>query len=179
MIKNIVRFILIIFFLSINQSFSSESDKAGNDGVGSITPKTSIAKKPVKISKYKSVEKKMVKAKKLEEKGKFKKAEKLYNEALEALYKANKELPFHPEILNYLGFANNKINKLEDAEIYYVMGLEISPNHLSMNEHLGKLYVETNRIKLAKERLDVLKNCNCQEYEELKAIIASEKVSKY
>ena len=74
---------------------------------------------------------------------------------------------------------NNKINKLEDAEIYYVMGLEISPNHLSMNEHLGKLYVETNRIKLAKERLDVLKSCNCQEYEELKAIIASEKVSKY
>jgi hypothetical protein len=44
---------------------------------------------------------------------------------------------------------------------------------------LGELYVVTNRIDLAKERLDVLKSCNCEEYKELKAIIAGEKKSKY
>jgi len=44
---------------------------------------------------------------------------------------------------------------------------------------LGELYVVTNRIDLAKERLDVLKSCNCEEYEELKAIIDGEKKSKY
>ena len=60
----------IIFFLSISQSFSNEQDKAGNDGVGSIMPKTSISKKPIKITKYKSAEKKIIKAKKLEKKGK-------------------------------------------------------------------------------------------------------------
>jgi len=173
MIKSIIRFILIIFFLSLRQSFFNEQDKAGNDGVGSIMPKTSISKKPIKITKYKSAEKKIIKAKKLEKKGKYEKAEKLYNEALEDLYKVNKKYPFQAEILNYLGFANNKINKLEDAEIYYVMGLEINPNHLSMNEYLGKLYVSTNRIELARERLDVLKSCNCEEYRKLKIVIES------
>ena len=35
-------------------------------------------------------------------------------------------------------------------------------------KYLGELYVVTNRIDMAKERLEVLKNCNCEEYEELK-----------
>ena len=37
----------------------------------------------------------------------------------------------------------------------------------------------TKRIDMAKERLDVLKNCNCQEYDELKEIIEGTKKSKY
>ena len=36
-----------------------------------------------------------------------------------------------------------------------------------------------NRIDLAKERLEVLKNCNCEEYNELKEIIEGKKQSKY
>ena len=44
---------------------------------------------------------------------------------------------------------------------------------------LVNLYVATNRHNLAVERLEVLKNCNCEEYDQLKAIIAGEKVSKY
>ena len=42
---------------------------------------------------------------------------------------------------------------------------------MGINEYLGELYVATNRIDLAKERLNVLKNCNCEEYSELKDII--------
>ena len=37
----------------------------------------------------------------------------------------------------------------------------------------------TNRHNLAVERLEILKSCNCQEYDQLKAVIAGEKVSKY
>ena len=37
----------------------------------------------------------------------------------------------------------------------------------------------TNRIELAKERLNVLSNCNCEEYNELKEIIEGTKKSKY
>ena len=48
-----------------------------------------------------------------------------------------------------------------------------------INEYLGELYVVTNRIDLAKERLSVLKNCNCEEYKELKEIIEGKKQSKY
>ena len=32
-------------------------------------------------------------------------------------------------------------------------GLALEPNHIGINEYLGELYVVTNRIDLAKERL--------------------------
>ena len=60
-----------------------------------------------------------------------------------------------------------------------MLGLKIDPNHRGINEYLGELYVVTDRIDLAKQRLDVLKNCNCEEYEELKDIIDGNKKSKY
>ena len=44
---------------------------------------------------------------------------------------------------------------------------------------MGELFVVTNRIDKAKERLDVLKNCNCKEYSELKQVIDGTKQSKY
>ena len=62
---------------------------------------------------------------------------------------------------------------------YYLQGLAIDPNHKGINEYLGELYVATKRHSLAVERLEVLKGCDCKEYEDLKAIIAGEKVSKY
>ena len=59
------------------------------------------------------------------------------------------------------------------------MGLEIEPNHEGINEYLGELYVATNRLDLAKERLKVLEKCNCEEYDELKQVIDGTKKSKY
>ena len=50
-------------------------------------------------------------------------------------------------------------------------GLKIKPGHNGINEYLGELYIKTNRMDLAKERLEVLENCNCKEYAELKALI--------
>ena len=67
----------------------------------------------------------------------------------------------------------------EQGEKYYLQGLKIEPNHKGINEYLGELYVATNRMELAKERLNVLKNCNCEEYKELKEIIDGKKQSKY
>ena len=57
------------------------------------------------------------------------------------------------------------------AEIYYLQGLEIDPNHIGINEYLGELYVQTNRLNKAKERLQILENCNCKEFKELNDII--------
>ena len=51
------------------------------------------------------------------------------------------------------------------------MGLKIKPDHNGINEYLGELYVKTGRMGLAKERLEILKNCNCEEYNELKEVI--------
>jgi uncharacterized protein HemY len=85
---------------------------------------------------------------------------------------ANEENPDQPDILNYLGYSFRKVDDFTMAEIYYEQGLAIDPLHIGINEYLGELYVETNRIEKAKERLMVLKNCNCEEYDELQNLIS-------
>ena len=111
------------------------------------------------------------KAKKLESKGKIEKANKRYEKALEYLMKSNEKNPNQPDTLNYLGFTLRKLGNYEEAEKYYLQGLSIKPDHHGINEYLGELYVKTNRIDLAKERLEVLEGCNCEEYNELKEVI--------
>ena len=113
------------------------------------------------------------KAKKLESKGKIEKANKRYEKAFEYLIKSNEKNPNQADTLNYLGFALRKLGNFEEAEKYYLQGLNIKPDHNGINEYLGELYIQTNRIELAKERLEVLKNCKCEEYDELKELIES------
>ena len=120
---------------------------------------------------YKDAKKFVERAKKLEEKNKIERATKLYSKALEKLKNAYKSDKKNPDILNYLGFTLRKTGKLKEAEKYYLAGLKIDPKHNGINEYLGELYVKTGRMELAKERLAVLKNCNCEEYEELKEVI--------
>jgi len=118
-------------------------------------------------------------AKKDEKNGKPKKANKKYEKALKLLVKSNLEKPNDPDTLNYLGFTTRKLGDFLNGEKYYLQGLAIDPNHIGINEYLGELYVVTNRVDLAKERLEVLKGCNCEEYSELKEIIEGKKKSKY
>ena len=132
-----------------------------------------------KKSKYDQAVKFIEAAKKNEKKGKKDKAQSNYEKALKLLVKSNKEKPNKADTLNYLGFTSRKLGDFENGEKYYLEGLAIDPNHIGINEYLGELYVATNRHNLAVERLEVLKGCNCEEYEELKAIIAGEKISKY
>jgi tetratricopeptide (TPR) repeat protein len=118
-------------------------------------------------------------AKKYEKKGKTEKANKRYEKAQKLLIVSNKKKPLQANTLNYLGFTTRKLGDYENGEKYYLLGLEIDPSHKGINEYLGELYVVTNRIDLAKERLNVLENCNCEEYGELKEIIDGTKTSKY
>jgi tetratricopeptide (TPR) repeat protein len=152
--------LLFIFYFTLIIS----SHGAGNSGNGSDSNKykSSNLKKGVSLIK---------KGKKLEKKGKIEKAKKRFDKALEYLIIANDKDPDQPDILNYLGFAFRKTGDFLMAEVYYSQGLEIDPNHVGINEYLGELYVETNRIDLAKQRLEILKNCNCEEYRELKELI--------
>ena len=161
MIKKI--FITLIFVL-----FASNAISAGSDS----TPKKvkSDYDKAVQSIKF---------AKKYEKKGKLEKAKKRYAKAQKLLLKSNKEKPLQADTLNYLGFTTRKLGDYENGEKYYLLGLEIDPNHKGINEYLGELYVVTNRMNLAKERLKVLETCNCEEYNELKEIIEGTRKSKY
>ena len=162
MIKKILEILVISTFL-ITSSFSAGSDSSSG------ATKTKYDKA---VSLVKS-------AKKFEQKGKDKKAKKNYEKALKLLVKSNIEKPNNADTLNYLGFTTRKLGDFENGEKYYLQGLAINPYHIGINEYLGELYVATNRHNLAVERLDVLKGCDCKEYDDLKAIIAGEKVSKY
>ena len=123
-------------------------------------------------SNYYDDAKKLVKrAGKLEKKEKIDKAKKLYSQAFQKLEKAYSSEKKNPDILNYMGYTSRKIGNFEQAEKFYLTGLSIKPDHNGINEYLGELYVQTNRLDKAKERLDVLKNCNCEEYKELELII--------
>ena len=155
--------ILILFILC---SFASNVLAAGS----ASTDTKSSYDQAVKIVKS---------AKKNEVKGKKDKAKSKYEKALKLLIKSNKEKPNKADTLNYLGFTTRKLGDFEKAEKFYLQGLALKPNHIGINEYLGELYVATNRHNLAVERLEVLKSCNCKEYDELKAIIEGKKVSKY
>jgi tetratricopeptide (TPR) repeat protein len=159
----------IFVTLSILILFSTNSYAAGSSSDSSSKVKTNYDK-AVTIIKA---------AKKYEKKGKTEKANKKYEKALGLLILSDKEKPNKADTLNYLGFTTRKLGDYDGGEKYYLKGLAIEPNHNGINEYLGELYVVTNRINLAKERLEVLKSCNCEEYDELKAIIDGKKKSKY
>ena len=163
MIKNYI--IILFFLLSTTNSFSAGSSSSDD----SSKVKSNYDKAVVLIKS----------AKKLEKKGKTEKANKKYEKAQKLLIKSNKKTPGKADTLNYLGFTTRKLGDYENGEKYYLMGLEIDPNHKGINEYLGELYVTTNRLDLAKERLKVLESCNCEEYAELKDIIEGVKESKY
>ena len=118
-------------------------------------------------------------AKKYEQKDKVDKAKKNYEKAQKLLIKSNDKDPNNADTLNYLGFTTRKLGDFVEGEKYYLQGLSIEPKHVGINEYLGELYVVTNKIDLAKERLEVLKSCNCDEYKDLKEIIEGKKESKY
>ena len=148
-----------IFLLLTNFSLAAMSgDSSGSGGSN-------------KENLYKTAKKLVIRAKKLEKKDKLDKALKLYSKAYDKLLKAYNEDKKNPDILNYLGFTLRKAGNFEEAEKFYLMGLKIKPNHNGINEYLGELYVKTNRIELAKERLEILKGCKCEEFEELKELI--------
>jgi len=169
--KKIIFSLTILFFINTSVfaagSSSGSSGSSENDG-GSNATKTNYEKAVTHIKT----------AKKYEKKGKSVKAKKSYTKAQKLLIKSNKIKPNQADTLNYLGFTTRKLGDFENGEKYYLQGLAINPKHEGINEYLGELYVATNRHNLAIERLEVLKGCGCEEYDQLKAVIAGEK-SKY
>ena len=157
-----------IFIILILTLFTTSSFSAGSDSTSSKVK--SNYDKAVESIKF---------AKKYESKGKLEKAKKRYAKAQKLLLKSNSEKPNKADTLNYLGFTTRKLGDYENGEKYYLQGLKIEPNHIGINEYLGELYVVTNRLNLAKERLKILENCNCKEYTQLKEVIEGTKKSKY
>ena len=102
-----------------------------------------------------------------------------YGRAFKLFLQSNKEKPNDPDTLNYLGFSSRKLGNFIEAEKYYLSGLRIKPNHKRINQYLGELYLNTDRKDKAIEQLNILKSCNCKEYDQLNNLIEGKIVSKY
>jgi len=97
----------------------------------------------------------------------YKKAIKLFNKVV-----ATK--PTDAGAWNYIGFSNRKLKKFDQALSAYQRALAIDPNHRGANEYLGELYLQTDELEKARERLKKLDDIclfGCEEFNDLKAAI--------
>ena len=107
----------------------------------------------------------------MDKKGKVEKAKLKYKKALNFLLESNAENGANPDTLYYLGLVSAKLDEHENAEIYYLLSLEIESKYFDIYKDLGILYLATNRKNKALEKLEILKSCNCEEYNDLKELI--------
>ena len=163
-------FFLITFFslFYINFALSFEQypetkdiGTGGRDDLSYLNSKTSDFKKGKDALKQ---------AIKYQKKNKIEKSNIRYEKALKYFVSAYENYPSNIDILNHLGFTYSIVGDLIMSEIYYQEALKIEPLNPVINQRIGKLYLDTERFNLAKERLNVLKKCNCKEYLDFKTI---------
>ena len=105
-----------IFYIILISLISQYAYSAGGDSDDSKSNYYDDAKKLVK------------RAGKLEKKEKIDKAKKLYSQAFKKLEKAYSSDKKNPDILNYMGYTSRKIGNFEQAEKFYLTGL----NHIQI-----------------------------------------------
>ena len=168
MLKNFFFILIISIFLTNSHSIGT------NEKAGHATNKDGELMKrkgPPPASKFRLGYKEYERAAKLDKKGKVEKAKLKYKKALNFLLESNAENGANPDTLYYLGLVSAKLDEHENAEIYYLLSLEIESKYFDIYKDLGILYLATNRKNKALEKLEILKNCNCEEYNDLKKLI--------
>lgn len=81
----------------------------------------------------------------------------------------------HPDVANYIGYANRKMGNYDQSKIWYEAALKADPNHVRTWSYYGMWQMEQgNRLKaledLQKVQL-ICGNTTCEEYRQLKAVI--------
>ena len=97
-----------------------------------------------------------------------------YEKAIKLFNKVVATKPTDADAWNYLGFSNRKLKKFDQALSAYQRALAIDPNHRGANEYLGELYLQTDELEKARERLKKLDDIcffGCEEFNDLKAAI--------
>ena len=99
---------------------------------------------------------------------------KRFEQAVKVFARVTADEPDNPDAWNLFAFSLRKLKRFDEAERHYLKALRLDPRHLGANEYLGELYLQTNRLAKAEERLTVLDRAclfGCAEYSELKAAI--------
>ena len=81
----------------------------------------------------------------------------------------------HPDVANYIGYANRKMGDYEQSKIWYEAALKADPNHVRTWSYYGMWQMEQgNRLKALEDLQKVQLICgndSCEEYRQLKAVI--------
>lgn len=81
----------------------------------------------------------------------------------------------HPDVANYIGYANRKLGNYEQSKTWYEAALKSDPNHARTWSYYGMWHAEQgNRLKAQDYLVKVNALCgdtSCKEYVELKAVI--------
>lgn len=81
----------------------------------------------------------------------------------------------HPDVANYIGYANRKMGHYDDSKVWYEKALAADPQHVRTWSYYGMWHMEQgNRLK-AVDYLDKVQalcgTTSCEEYRQLKAVI--------
>ena len=101
-----------------------------------------------------------------------------YEDAIRILDGLERDESGNADVLNMLGYAHRKLGRMEAALDFYQEALAIEPRHLGANEYLGELYLQTDELAKAEERLaELAAACpsGCEEREELAEAIEAYK----
>ena len=78
----------------------------------------------------------------------------------------------HPDVANYIGYANRKLGNYELARVWYEKALANDPTHVRTWQYYGMWQVEQGNVLKAKDFLDKIEaicgNKTCKEYQDLK-----------
>ena len=81
----------------------------------------------------------------------------------------------HPDVANYIGYANRKMGNYDQSKVWYEAALKADPNHTRTWSYFGMWHMEQgNRLKAQDYLAKVNALCGdtaCKEYTELKAVI--------
>lgn len=81
----------------------------------------------------------------------------------------------HPDVANYIGYANRKLGNYDASQHWYEKALAAAPDHVRTWSYYGMWHMEQgNRLKAADflDKVNLLcGNTTCEEYRQLKAVI--------
>jgi len=101
---------------------------------------------------------------------------KRYGEAITVLKLAENQ--GDPRILNYLGYSNRKLGRVETGLKYYRTALKADPDYTLVRGYMGEAFLQLGQVDKAREQLaEIEKRCgtDCREYAMLKEQIESHK----
>jgi tetratricopeptide (TPR) repeat protein len=81
----------------------------------------------------------------------------------------------HPDVANYIGYANRKMGNYDQSKIWYEAALKADPNHTRTWSYFGMWHMEQGNRLMAQDYLAKVNalcgDTACKEYTELKAVI--------